>query len=120
MHELSVATSLVELVHEECEPRGATSVGTVRLRVGEAAGILVDSLTYCYRLVAEQDPLLRASELVVEMVPHRAACEPCGRDFAVADSIARCPACGEWSRTIVSGTELQILDVEYETETCPA
>lgn len=115
MHELSVASSLADLVHEECEPLGATRVSAVRLRIGDAAGILVDSLTHCFGLLVEQDPLLRGSRLEVEAVPHRARCGPCGSEFTVVDAIARCPACGAWSREIVSGTELQILDVEYET-----
>ncbi|MDQ6774301.1 MAG: hydrogenase maturation nickel metallochaperone HypA [Candidatus Dormibacteraeota bacterium] len=112
---MSVANSLVDLIHEECEPLGASSVGTVRLRIGEACGVLVDSLTFCFEMLAQQDPLLQGSKLVIDLVPHRARCEPCAADFDVADGLPQCPVCGAWSREIVSGTELRIIDVEYET-----
>jgi hydrogenase nickel incorporation protein HypA/HybF len=48
-------------------------------------------------------------------VPHRARCRLCASEFAVRDFVAVCPDCGEWSDLIVSGTELQVLEMEIET-----
>lgn len=52
---------------------------------------------------------------------HRAWCPGCAAEFPVRDYVAQCPACGEWSDRVVSGTELQVLEMEIETaaETAP-
>lgn len=115
MHELAIAQSIAEVVTARANEHGAAHVTAVRLRIGEASAIVPDSLTFCFEMVASLDPLLAGARLAVDSVPHRAYCRGCDREFAVQDFIARCPACGEWSDQIVSGAELQVLDIEIET-----
>jgi len=114
MHELAIAQSIADAVTSraiECE---ASRVKSVRLKVGEASGVVADSLTFCFEMLASFDPLLAGAELLIDAAPHRARCRHCDRDFAIADFIAQCPTCAEWSTEIISGTELQILDMEIE------
>lgn len=115
MHELAIAQSLADVVAARAAEHHATRVKSVRLRIGEASGIVPDSLTFCFEMVASLDPLLAGARLTVETVPHRAYCLSCGRTFPVRDFIAQCPSCGEWTDQIVSGTELQVLDMEIDT-----
>ncbi len=116
MHELAIAESIVDVVAKHASEHRASHVTAVRLRIGEASGILPDALTFCFEIVASIDPVLDGARLVVDRVPHRAYCQSCDREFAVLDFIAQCPACGEWSQQIISGTELQVLDMEIETQ----
>lgn len=115
MHELAIAQSIAEVVARRANEHRAAHVTSVRLRIGEASGIVTDSLTSCFEMLAELDPLLVGARLTIDSVPHRALCRRCSRDFAVRDFIAQCPTCGEWSDQIISGTELQVLDMEIET-----
>lgn len=115
MHELAIAQSIAEVVALRATEHRAAHVKLVRLRIGEASGIVADSLTSCFEMVAELDPLLAGAHLTIESVPHRAHCRQCDSEFAVRDFVAQCPACGAWSDQIVSGTELQVLDMEIET-----
>ena len=115
MHELAIAQSIVEAVEVKAAECNAARVKGVRLRVGEASGIVGDSLTFSFEMLTSQVPLLTGAQLLIDSVPHRARCRHCDREFAIANYVAQCPTCQEWSTDIVSGTELQILEMEIET-----
>jgi hydrogenase nickel incorporation protein HypA/HybF len=112
MHELALAQSIIEAVEARAEECGVQRVRAIHLRVGEASGVLVEALQFAFEMLASLSPTLAGARLAIEVTPHRAWCEPCACAFAVVDFVARCPACGTWSRRILSGTELQILDME--------
>jgi hydrogenase nickel incorporation protein HypA/HybF len=114
VHELSIAQSIAEAVQLKAEECRAAHVKNVRLRIGDAAGIATDSLTFCFEMVASFSPLLTGAQLLIERTPHRAYCRHCASDFNVANFVTRCPACEAWSSKVVSGTELDILDMEIE------
>lgn len=116
MHELAIAQSIVEIVETRAVECHATHVKGVRLRIGEAIGIVTDSLTFCFEVLTSFDPTLAGAQLSIDTIPHQAQCHHCAKEFPVVNFIARCPICGEWSSEIVSGTELQILDMEFETQ----
>ncbi len=117
MHELSIAQSIVDAVEIRATECKAAHVTRVRLRVGEAIGIITDSLTFCFEMLTNDEPLLDGTKLVIDSVPHRARCRHCAKEFPVIQFVAQCPTCGEWSDEIVSGTELQILDMEIDVAT---
>lgn len=117
MHELSIAQSIVDAVETRATECKATQVKSVRLRIGEANSIVIDSLTFCFEMLTSLDPMLAGAQLLIESVPHRARCSHCAREFPVENFVAQCPTCATWSDDIVSGTELQILDMEIDVGT---
>ena len=68
------------------------------------------------RWVAGIEVSARSSGCRIDRVPHRAYCHHCAKEFDVTNFVALCPTCEEWSSKVVSGTELQILDMEIETK----
>ena len=114
MHELSIAQSIVEAVEARAIECNAMRVKGVRLKVGEASGIVVDSLTFCFEMLAGLVPTLAGAQLRIDTPPHRAHCRHCDKVFAIVNYIAQCPTCLEWSSEVISGTELQIMDMEIE------
>ena len=56
MHELSIARSVLEAVQRHLPPGRPLSVRTVRVRLGEEAGIAPESLTFCFDLVSRGTP----------------------------------------------------------------
>jgi hydrogenase nickel incorporation protein HypA/HybF len=115
MHELAIAQSIVEAVEAKAIECEATRVKSVRLKIGEASGIVADSLTFCFEMLVSLEPVVAGAQLLIDTVPHRARCRHCDREFAITNYIAQCPTCQEWSTDIVSGAELQILEMEIET-----
>ena len=115
MHELAIAQSIVEAVEVKAAECNATSVKGVRLKIGEASGVVTDSLTFCFEMLVTLNPVLAGAHLLIDDVPHRAYCRHCDKEFAVTNFVAQCPTCQEWSSEVISGTELQIIEMEIET-----
>jgi hydrogenase nickel incorporation protein HypA/HybF len=115
MHELAIAQSIVEVVMARASECRAAHVNSVLLRIGEASGIMTDSLMFSFEMLTSLDPLLDGTQLLIESIPHMARCRTCAREFAVINLVSQCPICQQWSGDIISGTELQIQEMEIET-----
>jgi hydrogenase nickel incorporation protein HypA/HybF len=111
MHELSIAQSIVDTLGAQAIAHNAHVKG-VRLRIGEASGVVIDSLTFCFEMLTDLDPALTGAQLSIDIVPYKARCRRCAQEFPIRDFVPQCPICEEWSNEIVSGTELQILEME--------
>ena len=120
MHELSIAQSIVEAISTKATECQATRVKIVRLRIGEAVGIMVDSLTFCFEMLTDLDPMLRGAQLSIDSAPHRARCNNCEQEYPIVNFVMQCPHCKEWSSEIISGTEFQIIDMEIDVEPVPS
>lgn len=115
MHETSVALAVVDQVEEAAtRAGGVTAVRTVRLQVGELAGVVPDALAFCFELACA-GTLLAGAELITEVVPGRARCSPCAHEWAVAmPPRLTCPECGGTRTELLAGRELRILDVWWD------
>ncbi|AVV44081.1 hydrogenase maturation nickel metallochaperone HypA [Streptomyces sp. ID05-04B] len=115
MHEMSVALAVVDQVAEAAgRSAGVTAVRSVRLRVGELAGVVPDALAFSFELACA-GTLLEGAELITEAVPGRARCTPCAHEWAVGmPPRLTCPACGATHTELLAGRELQIVDVRWE------
>jgi hydrogenase nickel incorporation protein HypA/HybF len=114
MHELAIAQSIVDVVEAWATECNATRVKGVRLQIGEASGVMTDSLSFCFEMLTSFDPVLAGAQLSIDVMPHCARCRHCAKEFAITNFVARCPTCGEWTNEIISGTELQVLDMEFD------
>jgi len=115
MHEMSVAMAVVDQVTEAAERAGdVRAVRTVRLQVGELAGVVPDALAFSFELACA-GTLLEGAELVTEAVPGRARCTSCAHEWAVGmPPRLTCPWCGGTRTDLLAGRELQIVDVHWE------
>lgn len=114
MHELSIATAVVESAEQVAREHGADTVECVTLRIGELAGVVADALRFSFGLVAEGTSL-HSAELVIEEVPALAQCggaEGCGTRFAVGSPPALwCPRCERPAAELLTGRELELAEV---------
>ncbi|MEV0965138.1 hydrogenase maturation nickel metallochaperone HypA [Streptomyces sp. NPDC049910] len=116
MHEMSIALAVVDQVEEAARSHGATGVRTVRLLVGELAGVVPDALTFSFGLACA-GTVVAGAGLVVETVPARARCAPCGGEWAVGmPPRLACPVCDRATAELVSGRELRIAAVEWHDD----
>ncbi|MEU0932468.1 MULTISPECIES: hydrogenase maturation nickel metallochaperone HypA [unclassified Embleya] len=120
MHEMSIAMAVVEQVEQAARDIGASAALTVRLRVGELAGVVPDALSFSFELACS-DTVLRGAELIVETVPARARCAPCAVEWAVGmPPDLCCPRCDGATAELLAGRELQIVDVAWADSPAPA
>ncbi|MCM2393848.1 hydrogenase maturation nickel metallochaperone HypA [Streptomyces albipurpureus] len=113
MHEMSIAAAVVEQVGRVALQRGATAVTTVRLDVGELAGVVPRALDFCFALACE-GTALEGAALETRTVPARARCGPCDVEWhpGMPPDLV-CPRCGGARAELRAGRELHIRDVEW-------
>jgi hydrogenase nickel incorporation protein HypA/HybF len=115
MHELSIAQSIVEIVEQHLPAGNGAGVRSVRLRIGDFAGVVPDSLEFCFSAVTAGTRLDGAS-LDIERVALVCKCQDCHRTFPVRESVFRCPTCSGGQVAIVTGRELQVTEIELFDE----
>jgi len=120
MHELSIAQNIVDIVGQYVAPEEQERVRTVTVRIGAMAGVVPDSLEFCFSAVISHTPLANAT-MVMEQVPFVVACHVCSQETESEPGIALCPRCGSLDTEIRSGTELQVvsIDIDDESEGAP-
>jgi hydrogenase nickel incorporation protein HypA/HybF len=115
MHELSIATSIVEIAQEEGERLGSR-VRAVHLKLGPLAGVVKDALMFSYE-VACQDTPLEGSTLVIEDMPLVAFCPQCEVQRIIGSPQAlKCSECGTPTPDILGGRELQLCGLEIDDD----
>jgi len=113
MHEMGIASSVLDAVKIEAGKYPGSRASRVGLRLGEWSGVDVESLRFCFEaLVLESD--LAGLELEIDYRERRNRCSRCGLEFAIRNYEIRCPACQSEETSAVSGTELDIAYLELE------
>ena len=113
MHELGIASSILDAVRKEAEKRPGVHVTKVGVRIGELSGVVPDALSFGFECLVkgtDLDPLA----LVIETVPRRQRCAPCDFTFEAPDGGLACPRCGRAETLFAGGDELDLAYLEVE------
>lgn len=113
MHEMGIASSVLDAVRVEAGRYPGSRPSRVGLRLGEWSGVDVESLRFCFEaLVTGSD--LAGLQLDIDYRERRNRCERCGAEFAVRNYEIGCPECKSETTAAVSGTELDVAYLELE------
>lgn len=115
MHELSLTQAVVDAVVEKM---GDAKIECVRLEIGKLSGVVVDSIRFCFDLVAEGTTVAGARLEIDEPSGH-ARCRECATEFDVADPIVLCPGCESANVDVLFGRDLRIRSVEVSPACAP-
>ena len=109
MHELGIATSILECVQAEAKRHPDSRITKVGVKIGELSGVDRDALQFGFEVLikdTEWEPLV----LDLEYIPRMQRCSTCAYEFRMTDFDPRCPLCGDLGTQCISGEEL---DIEY-------
>jgi hydrogenase nickel incorporation protein HypA/HybF len=81
------------------------------LRIGALSGVVPEALQFAFEALSEGTPAAGA-KLTIEPVPARFWCEHCRQEFPSARLIPECPVCGNHSRNLRAGRELELASLE--------
>jgi hydrogenase nickel incorporation protein HypA/HybF len=113
MHELSIASAILDAVREEAGKRPGVHVKKVGVRVGTLSGVVPEALTFGFDALVQGtdlDPLV----LEIESLPRRQRCPACDFTFEVADETLACPRCAKEDTLFAGGDELDLAYLEVE------
>ena len=115
MHELGIAENILDIVRQSVPDDRAAAVRNIRLRVGPFAGVVPDSLTFCFAALVADTNMANAV-LQIEETPLVVLCRDCGNKSDVKNLVFLCPACSGVNLEIVSGNELEVMEIECVNE----
>jgi hydrogenase nickel incorporation protein HypA/HybF len=111
MHEYSIVQALLDRVGQEVRAQGATRVHTVRVRIGELAGVETELLRTAYETI-RRGTACEDAPLDVTMTEARWVCPVCAAPFARGAAL-QCPDCHQPAR-LASGDEIMLDRIEME------
>ncbi|MCI0430726.1 MAG: hydrogenase maturation nickel metallochaperone HypA [Rhodospirillales bacterium] len=110
MHELTVATSLIELASDHARREGAGSIIRLSIRIG-ALQHIARSIAFCFEAAARGTPC-EGAVLEIEEVPLTVQCDVCNDVKTPSGPYNfRCPDCGAATPRVVTGRELQFVSL---------
>jgi hydrogenase nickel incorporation protein HypA/HybF len=115
MHELSLTQAVVDAVADRM---GDAEIACVRLEIGKLSGVVVDSIRFCFDLVAE-GTLLQGARLEIDEPSGHAHCRDCPAEFDVDDPLVLCPGCESANVDVRSGRDMRITSVEVRSACAP-
>jgi hydrogenase nickel incorporation protein HypA/HybF len=115
MHELGIAQNILEIVQQSVPEDQAESVRRIRIRVGQLSGVVPDSLEFCFQAIIGETKMQKAG-LAIEQIPTTFQCKKCAFRFQVDDLEFLCPKCGSSDLEVISGKELEIVEIELTEE----
>ena len=96
MHEMSIAQSILDIALEEIAKQGCDRLDLIRVECGALAGVVPDSLQFCFEALVQGGPHA-AARLELVTIPLLLRCSTCGQTFGGEGQEALwqpCPACG--------------------------
>jgi hydrogenase nickel incorporation protein HypA/HybF len=113
MHELSVAQNIIEIIQKSVPEPEWNRVTAVRIKIGAVAGVVPDSLEFSFQAITAKSELCNA-RLITEYIPFLVHCRTCDTNTENEDGFCMCGKCGGADIQILTGTELQIKEIELE------
>ena len=112
MHELSVASNIVEIAHEQALAAGVERVTRVTLRIGALSCIHRHALERCFPIACE-GTIVDGADLTVIEVPVSVHCPECKETSELHDiQPLACQRCGLPTGDVRGGHELEIESIE--------
>mgnify|MGYP003590198335 CR=1 FL=1 len=116
MHELGVASSILETCQGAVLDQPPGRIVRVRLRLGELATVEPELLAFAWQAVTADGPHA-GSQLDVEWCLAEQHCPSCGEAKPRREGgwLRECPDCGGVLR-LRGGTQIEVVELSYETE----
>lgn len=115
MHEIGIATAILEAVHAESARAGGATPVSIGVRIGEFAAVDPEALRFAFEVITRGTELESLS-LEIEICPYRRRCAACAHVFDASDGVCECPRCGSTESRCAGGDELELAYLEVEDE----
>lgn len=113
---MALMEALRERALEQAERHGGGTIRAITLRVGSLAGVELEALELAFAVVMEREGPegVAPVQLRIESVAAKCYCYRCACAFLAADGCCACPDCGQISRDLLQGRELDLVSLELD------
>jgi hydrogenase nickel incorporation protein HypA/HybF len=103
----------LDMALNKARQAGAKRVLAIRLRIGALSGVVPDALQFAFEALVTGTQA-EGARLIVDDIPARFWCSPCGREFEAEAMFSDCPDCHTPSANLRAGRELELASLEIE------
>lgn len=113
MHELSIATSIIDIAEDFARDKNVAMICKIEVEVGKLSGVVCDNLVFALE-IAVKDTVLKDAEIIIDETDGRSVCNSCKTEFLNNDWYTPCPNCGSLDFTITGGKELRVRSIFFD------
>jgi len=114
MHELSLVSSILEIIEDYATREGFSHVNSLRLSCGRLSCVDIQSLRFAFK-VQSKETRAEGASLELDFLPIVIHCFRCEKDIEVEHFEATCPECGTEEVLLAGGTEeLRLLELDVD------
>ena len=117
MHEIGIASSILDCVQSAAQRHPGSRVAAVGIRIGALSNVDKDALDFAFEALT-RDTDLQHLQLEIDWRPWRQKCLGCSEEYDVQDMDVTCPHCGATQSTCIGGMELDVAYLELEDAPC--
>jgi hydrogenase nickel incorporation protein HypA/HybF len=110
MHEMGLAQDIIRNALPLAQAKGLEKISQLKVKAGETLLIHPEEFDHAFAHVS-QGTIAEGARVELEISPLRAQCQGCGSEFKGKELRLDCPQCGSNNIQIVSGKELEILEI---------
>ncbi len=110
MHELSIATSMIDIVLDHAKSANAQKINLIEIELGELSGIVDSALEFCFEAVCK-NTIAEGAKLSLYKVPAMGECQNCKSKFNINSLFMQCNNCNSMKVNLIQGQELKIKSI---------
>ena len=113
MHEMSVATNILQTIEQEMNRRPGAKLLAFDVEVGEFSSVVEHSLSFCLEASLADSPW-PAAEIRITTETVRARCRGCDSTYTPGRYDFTCHECGQTDFELLSGKEVRLKSLEID------
>lgn len=110
MHEMSLAEGVLGIIEASQKQQAFARVSVVRMEIGALAGVELEALRNCLRIVLVRS-VARDADLDFTIAPGTGFCMDCGQTVPIDTLYANCPICSGAHVQATGGLQMRVLDL---------
>ncbi len=115
MHELSIASSVLETILAERSKHHGGRITQIKLRVGRLSHIMPEAFEFAFQVLAKGGPAEKA-HIDIERVPLTLKCRACGWQGDAPEGSFTCAKCKSGDVEVTGGMELVLASFTLDSE----
>lgn len=114
MHEVSLASGIIEIAGKAAQEAGGGKVRTIRVQVGALTCVDGESLRFAFGVLSQGTGMAGAA-LEIEAVPVTVQCGQCGSAGPPDDPLVHvCPRCGAPGAKLLTGRDITVRSIDLD------
>ena len=112
MHELGIVMQVIDQVEKVAAENHVTQVIKLNMEVGQVSSVVPELFADCFAWSKKKTQYMQQTQLEMVILEGISYCQDCRQTYQTTVSGRTCPHCGSERTYLVTGSEINIKDIE--------